>query len=64
MVEKGEPYLVEEFVTVLVLNNFGYYDIAQLIDLPEICQTAGMYIVRLYEVPYFIKSSVKLLFYI
>lgn len=62
MVEKGEPYLVEEFVTVL--NNFGYYDIAQLIDLPEICQTAGMYIVRLNEVPYFIKSSVKLLFYI
>lgn len=42
LVEKGEPNVVNGFVTVL--TDFGYHDIVQLINPPEICQTASMYI--------------------
>lgn len=58
LVEKGEPNLVKEFVTVL--KNFGYHDIAQLIDPPDICQTASMYILVLCTAPFSFKSYVKL----
>lgn len=52
LVEKGEPNLVKGFVTVL--KDFGYHDIVQLIDPPDIFQTASMYILLLlYTVPFF-----------
>lgn len=51
LVEKGEPNVVKGFVTVL--KNFGYHDIVQLIDPPEICQTASMYILVLKTEPFF-----------
>lgn len=40
LIEKGEPDLVKEFVTVL--KNFGYHEILELIDPPDIRQTASM----------------------
>lgn len=51
LVEKGEPNVVKGFVTVL--KNFGYHDIVQLLDPPEICQTASMYILVLKTEPFF-----------
>lgn len=42
LVEKGEPNLVNGFVTVL--KNFGYHDIVELLDPHDVYHTASMYI--------------------
>lgn len=41
LIEKGEPDLVKEFLTVL--KNFGYHEILELIDPPDTRQTASMH---------------------
>lgn len=41
LIEKGEPDLVKEFLTVL--KNFGYHEILELIDPPDTRRTAGMH---------------------
>lgn len=42
LVEKGEPDLVREFVTVL--KKFGYHEIVDLLEPPDIHQKASAYI--------------------
>lgn len=42
LVEKGEPDLVREFVTVL--KKFGYHEIVELLNPPDILQKASAYI--------------------
>lgn len=42
LVEKGEPGLVNEFVTVL--NNFGYHEIVELLNPHDVQNTLSMYI--------------------
>lgn len=48
LVEKGEPGLVNEFVTVL--NNFGYHEIVELLNPHDVHHTASMYILAIYSV--------------
>lgn len=48
LVEKGEPNLVNGFVTVL--KNFGYHDIVELLDPHDVHHTASMFILVLYRV--------------
>lgn len=48
LVEKGEPGLVNEFVTVL--HNFGYHEIVELLNPHDVHQTASMYILAIYSV--------------
>lgn len=47
LVEKGEPGLVNEFVTVL--NNFGYHEIVELLNSHDVHHTASMYILAIYS---------------
>lgn len=59
LVEKGEPDLVNGFVTVL--KNFGYHDIVELLDPHDVQHTASMCILVFYRVLVSsFKSNVKI----
>lgn len=58
LVEEGEPDLVNEFL--IVLKNFDYHNIVELLGPLDIHHTTSMCILVLYTVLVFVKSYVKI----